>query len=127
MATLVSTALARRSGGTTTFAPLGVYGGVGQLAESATFQRLSPQLTMSAKRTSGGRRISQVRFAIPQVDVTDAANPVLIRTGFVDVIITVPDGYPSANVNDLVGYVEKGTATAVTNLNALLVSGEGVY
>lgn len=127
MATLVTTTLARRSGGNTVFQPLGVEGGVGRLGEASTFQRLQPSMSISAKHSSGGRRTTQLRFAVPQVDTSDPNNPALVRVAYVDVIVSVPDGYPTTAVNDLIGFVEKGTATAVTNLNDLLVNGVGVF
>lgn len=127
MATLVATTLATRSGGSITFNPRGADSGVGRLSVDGTFQNQTPSLTMSTKRTRGGRRVTQVRFAAPQVDVTDVNNPILINSAFVDVIVTVPDGYPTSKVNDLVGWVEKGTAAAITNLNSVLVNGEGVW
>lgn len=127
MATLVTTTLAKRSSGSTIFAPMGIENGVGKLAESGSFQRMSPLMTISAKHTAGSRRVSQLRFSLPQVDATNPGNPVVVRTAFIDVSITVPDGYPAALANDLVGYAEKALASTVVNIDALLVKGEGVY
>lgn len=127
MATLVATTLATRSGGNTVFNPRGDIDGVGRLSVDGTFQNQNPSLTMSTKRTRGGRRVTQLRFAAPLVDDTNPDVPVVKSSAFVDVIVTVPDGFPTARVNDLVGWVEKGTATAITNLNAVLVNGEGVW
>lgn len=127
MATLVTTALARRSSGTTTFTPLGIENGIGYLGESGAFQRQSPSMTISKKTSAGNRRTSQVRFSLPQVDTTIVSNPTVVRTATIDVIITVPDGYPTALVNDLVGWAEKALAKPVTNIDDLLVTGAGVF
>lgn len=127
MATLVQTTLARRAGGSTIFTPMGVENGIGLLAETGTFQKQNPSMTISKKTSGGGRRTSQVRFALPQVDVSVPARPVVIRTATLDVIVTVPDGYPSTLTNDLVGWAEKALATGVTNIDDLLVDGVGVY
>lgn len=127
MATLVTTTLARRSAGTTSFTPLGIENSIGYLGESGAFQRQSPTMTISKKTSAGNRRTSQVRFSLPQVDTTNVVNPTVVRTATVDVIVTVPDGYPTASVNDLVGWAEKALAGSVTNVNDLLVNGAGVF
>lgn len=127
MATFVSTTLARRAGGNTVFGPKVIEGGIGQLAESGDFESITPRITVSSRRTSGNRRVTRIRVAIPQVDNTNVNVPTVSRTAFADLTLTVPDGYPQSYVNDIVGFVEKLCATSVTNFNAILVNGEGVY
>lgn len=127
MATFVSTTLARRVGGSTVFAPKVIEGGIGYLAESGLFESITPRITVSSRRTSGNRRVTRVRVAIPQVDDTNADVPSVVRSAFADLTLTVPDGYPVSDVNDIVGFIEKLCATSVTNFNAILVNGEGVY
>lgn len=129
MATFVSTTLTRRTGSTTTvFSPMGIDGGLGTLADTtAANQRLGSNISMSSKRTGNNKRVTRVRVSVPLVDSSNAAVPVLVSTAFADLIITVPDGTPTANVNDLVGYLEKVCASATTNFNDLLVGGQGVW
>lgn len=129
MATFVSTTLARRTGATTTiFNPLGIDGGLGTLADTTlSSQRLSNNITMSSKRSGSNKRVTRIRVSVPLVDSSNPAVPVLVSTAFADITLTVPDGTPTANVNDLVGYCEKVCATACTNFNDLLVNGQGVW
>lgn len=127
MATFVSTTVARRSGGNTIFLPKVIESGIGQLSESSTFESVSPRLTISSRRTGGNRRVTRLRVAIPQVDNTNASVPNVVRSAFIDLTLTVPDGFAQADVNDLVGFIEKLTASGLVNINAILVNGEGVY
>lgn len=129
MATFVSTTLARRTGATTTiFNPLGIDGGLGTLADTTlSSQRLSNNITMSSKRSGSNKRVTRVRVSVPLVDSSNPAVPVLVSTAFADIVLTIPDGTPTTNVNDLVGYCEKVCAVATTNFNDLLVNGQGVW
>lgn len=129
MATFVSTTLARRTGSSNVvFSPLGVDNGLGTLADTtAANQRLGSNITMSSKRTGSNKRVTRVRVSVPLVDSSNPAVPMLVSTAFADLIITVPDGTPNDNVNDLVGYLEKVCASATTNFNDLLVAGQGVW
>lgn len=129
MATFVSTTLARRTGATTTiFNPLGIDGGLGTLADTTlASQRLSNNITVSSKRSGSNKRVTRIRVSVPLVDSSNPAVPVLVSTAFADLIITVPDGTPTANVNDLSGYCEKVFASATTNFNDLIVNGQGVW
>lgn len=126
MATMVSTTLAKRSGSNTVFTPKGVFNRVGLLASPATFAEQSHTMEIKAERP-GSRRVSRVRFTIPQLDTSNADNPKVVRSGWAEVTVSIPDGFPVASINDLVGYIEKATAAAVTNVNDLLVNGDGVY
>lgn len=127
MPTFISTTLAKRTGATNTvFSPLGIDGSVGTLADvTAANQRLGSSLTMSQKR-GNARRTTTVRVFVPLVD-TSGSIPVLKSVATAELSIVVPDGTPTANVNDLVGYLEKVCASATTNFNSLLVNGEGVW
>lgn len=127
MATMTSTTLARRSGGTTTFAPMGVSGNVGVLAASSNYAGIANRIELRSSRTSGSRRISNLRIVIPQVDNTNVDNPIVVREAYAELTINVPNGYPTSNVNDLVGFIEAAVATTVTNLDDFLVDGVGVY
>lgn len=129
MATFVSTTLTRRTGASTTvFNPLGIDGGLGTLGDtSVSNQRLGASVTMSSKRTGSNKRITRVRVSVPLVDSSNPAVPVLVSAAYADIALTVPDGTPTANINDLVGYCEKVFASATANFNSLLVNGEGVW
>lgn len=128
MATFVATTLARRSGGTMAFSPRDIAGGVGVLRNvSGLYEGLAPSMSLSVKRQTNNRRTSRMKIVVPQVDDSNPDAPILKREAFAELVISVPDGMLVADVNDLVGYIEKATATAVTNLNAILVNGEGVY
>lgn len=128
MATFVSTTLAKRSGTNTVFAPQGIESGVGTLAESGSFQSgFANRLTLSSRRSGGNKRITRMKFAVPLLDVTNVNAPRKLSECTAELVVNVPDGTPSANVNDLIGYVAASCATGITNLNAVLVTGEGVY
>lgn len=128
MATFVSTTLAKRSGTNTVFGPQTIEAGVGTLAESGSFQSgYSHRFTMSSRRSGGNKRITRLKFAVPLLDVTNPSIPIKISECTAELVVNVPDGTPTANVNDLIGYVGAACATGVTNLNAVLVTGEGVY
>lgn len=129
MATFVSTTLAKRTGATTTiFSPMGIDGGVATLADaSAAYQRLGSNITMSSKRTGNNKRITRIRVSIPLVDQSPSGVPFHVSSAVADISITVPDGTPNSNINDLAGYVEKIFASATTNFNDLIVDGEGVW
>jgi hypothetical protein len=73
---------------------------------------------------SGGRRKTSLTFTVPQL--TDDGLSVL-RFVQAKLELIVPDGSPQADVDDIIGYIESGTAVAKANLNDLLVDGEGVW
>lgn len=129
MATFISTTLVKRTGASTTvFTPMGIDGSVGTLSDSsAAIQRLGNTITMSSRR-SGAKRVSKIKVLVPLVDSTTVpAAPKLLSTAFAELTITIPDGTPTANANDLVGYLEKICASATVNFDSLLVKGEGVW
>lgn len=129
LATFVSTTLQRRTGATNVvFAPQTIEGGIGTLAESGSYQSgYSSRFSISSKRTGNSKRVTRLKFAVPLVDTTTWAFPQKLSECTAELVVTIPDGTPTANVNDLIGYVEKACASTVVNLNAVLVTGEGVY
>ena len=128
MATFITTTLAKRSTGNTVFSPSTIEGGVGLLSNNAgTFTASAEKLTVSSKRVSGNKRVTRLRITVPQVDDSNPDVPRFVREAVAELVLTIPDGMLQADVNDLVGYVEKACASTVVNLNAILVNGEGVY
>lgn len=128
MATFITTTLAKRSTGNTVFSPSTIEGGVGLLSNNAgTFTASAEKLSISSKRVSGNKRVTRMRIVVPQVDDSNPAVPRFVREAVAELVLTVPDGMARTDVDNLVGYVEKACASAVTNLNAILVNGEGVY
>lgn len=126
MATFISTTLTKRTGATTTvFAPGTILpDGTGQLLASGSIAGLVPQLELSSRRSANARR-TRVSVTLPQFSAVEP-NVVLYRPRAV-LELYVPDGTLQTDVNDLVGYLNAATATGLTNLNAILVNGEGVY
>lgn len=125
MATFASTVLTKRTGATTTtFAPSGVGAGVGYLRDaSATYSLFGAYLTMSQVYQGNARR-TRVRATVPQI--SDDGRSIVSRP-WAEVQLWVPEGTLLTDVNDLVGYVNAATADTLTNLDDLLVGGEGVY
>lgn len=128
MATFVTTTLTKRSGTSTVFSPGTIESGVGTLYDnSATSQAFGARLVLSAKRQGSGRRVSRIRVTVPQVDKTNPDVPRLVREGFAELTVSVPDGMAAADVNDLVGYIQAAATASLANLNDILVNGTGVY
>jgi hypothetical protein len=124
MATFVTTTLTKRTGATTTvFSPMTIEG-YGKLLAPATYVAISPELRMLANRQKGIRR-TQVRVSVPQTNGLTPPAVTFVPYGQIELFI--PDGTLQTDVNDIVGYLNALTATALTNLNSLLVVGEGVY
>lgn len=124
MATFITTTLAKRTGATTTvFVPGVKSDNTGYLYEAATLAGFGRSLIMEAARTRLGRKTMLV-FRVPQLSDDGLS---VLRFAQAKLELLVPDGIPTDSVNDIVGYVNAGTATALTSLNGLLVNGEGVY
>lgn len=124
MATFVSTTLDQRTGASTTvFNPGITAGNSAVLFESSALAGFGAQLKMGAARTSNQRRTT-VEIQIPQLSDDGLS---VLRFAKAKLELTVPDGFPSTDVNDLVGYVEGACSATLANLNDLLVDGEGVY
>lgn len=126
MATFVSTTLAKRTGATTTvFAPATIQpNGSGLLLASGAIAGLTPFLELGSRRSANARH-TRVSVGIPQLDPVSTTT-VLFRPR-ATLELYIPDGTLQSDVNDIVGYINAATATALTNLNSLLVVGEGVY
>lgn len=126
MATFLSTTLTKRTGSTTTVFSPGNIGpdGTGYLSAGSTYSGLSPRLDLKSWRSAQGRN-AKCRLTIPQLSPVDTTTVLYRPYGQVELYI--PDGTLQTDVNDLVGYLNALTASGLTNLNAILVNGEGVY
>lgn len=126
MATFITTTLTKRTGATTTaFAPSTIQpNGAGLLLASGTIAGLSPYLELSSRRSANARQ-TRVVVGVPQLSAVQP-NVVLYRPRIV-MEMYIPDGTLQTDVNDLVGYLNAATASGLTNLNAILVNGEGVF
>lgn len=131
MATFISTTLTNRTkAANVTFSPRVKDGRVGYLEVSGDYQGLGNRMSMSSTLSSAKKRTTTVKFYIPfnQTVASGASQvPLLISTAVATLTIEVPDGTPTSNVNDLVGYVNGFTAASLANGNDLLVNGVGVY
>jgi hypothetical protein len=78
---------------------------------------------MAAEYSSGRRRTS-LTFTVPQLSDDGLS---VLRYCQAKLEIIVPDGAPQTDVDDIVGYIESASKVATTNLNDLLVDGEGVW
>lgn len=124
MATFVSTTLAKRTGATTTvFAPGITAANAGTLFESSALAGFGRQLTIAASRSPNMRR-SSLLVRVPMLS-DDGLSVLRYAQARLDVM--VPDGMIQTDVDDLIGYINSGTAVGTTNLNDLLVNGHGVY
>jgi len=124
MATFISTTLAKRTGATTTvFAPGTTSGNSGVLFESSTLAGYGAQLQLAASRSNDLRR-STVTFKIPMLSADGLS---ILRYAQAKLEIVVPDGMLQTSVDDLIGYVNAATNPALTNLNDILVDGDGIY
>lgn len=128
MATFVPTTLTKRTGATTTvFSPAVIASNVGRLRAPGTVSGFVPELTLRSVRSGNNSRKTTMRIQIPQVESLGVSVPFLKSLPWGEVNLWIPDGTLQTDVNDLVGYINAATATGVTNLNAILVNGEGVY
>lgn len=126
MATFVNTTLSKRTGATTTvFSVSTIANAIGSLFGPSSFVGLGPKLTLRSVRSAGARRTT-IRITVPQVDGSGVI-PIVGSKPSVELNLYIPDGTPSDVVNDLVGYMESALGTGKANLNAILVTGEGVY
>ena len=131
MATFISTTLTKRSkAANAVFSPRVKDGRVGYLEVNGNYQGLGDRMSMSSTLSSAKKRTTTVKFYVPlnrTVASGDSQVPLLVSTAVATLTIEVPDGTPTNDVNDLVGYVNGFTATALANGNDLLVNGVGVY
>lgn len=131
MATFIDTTLTNRSkADDVIFSPRVKDGRVGYLEVNGNFQGLGNRMSMSSTLSSAKKRTTTVKFYIPlnrTVASGETQVPLLISTAVATLTIEVPDGTPTSDVNDLVGYVNGFTAESVANGNDLLVNGVGVY
>lgn len=131
MATFIDTTLTRRSkADKVIFSPRVKDGRVGYLEVNGNFQGLGNRMSMSSTLSSAKKRTTSVKFYIPlnrTVASGETQVPLLISTAVATLTIEVPDGTPTSDVNDLVGFVNGFTAATLANGNDLLVNGVGVY
>jgi hypothetical protein len=131
MATFISTVLNNRtSSADVTFNPKVKDGRVGYLEVNGDYQGLNDRMSMSSALSSAKKRTTTVKFYVPlnrTVASGETQVPMLISTAVATLTVEVPDGTPTADVNDLVGYVNAFTASTLDNGNDLLVNGVGVY
>lgn len=131
MATFISTTLTNRTkADNVTFTPRVKDGRVGYLEVNGEFQGLGDRMSMSSTLSSAKKRTTTVKFYVPlnrTVVSGDTQVPLLVSTAVATLTIEVPDGTPTTDVNDLVGYVNGFTAATLANGNDLLVNGVGVY
>lgn len=131
MATFIATTLTTRSKATNAvFSPRVKDGRVGYLEVNGNFQGLGNRMSMSSTLSSAKKRTTTVKFYIPlnrTVASGETQVPLLVSTAVATLTIEVPDGTPTNDVNDLVGYVNGFTAASLANANDLLVNGVGVY
>ena len=131
MATFIDTSLTRRSkSDKVVFSPRVKDGRVGYLEVNGNFQGLGNRMSMSSTLSSAKKRTTSVKFYIPlnrTVASGETQVPLLISTAVATLTIEVPDGTPTNDVNDLVGFVNGFTAATLANGNDLLVNGVGVY
>lgn len=131
MATFIDTTLTRRSkSDKVIFSPRVKDGRVGYLEVNGNYQGLGDRMSMSSTLSSAKKRTTTVKFYVPlnrTVASGDNQVPLLISTAVATLTIEVPDGTPTSDVNDLVGFVNGFTAATLTNGNDLLVNGVGVY
>lgn len=120
MATFVSTTLTKRTGATTSvFAPREE----GRLAVSGSVAGFERDCYLQSNMGSSGRR-TKVRFTIPRLD---ADGLIVLDRAWLSVDLWVPNGTQVDSVNDLVGYANSFTASALSNANDILVNGIGIY
>lgn len=131
MATFINTTLTKRSkAGNAVFTPRVKDGRVGYLEVNGDYQGLGDRMSMSSTLSSAKKRTTTVKFYIPLNRTAESGAtqiPMLISTAVATLTIEVPDGTPTSNVNDLVGFVNSFTAANLANGNDLLVNGVGVY
>lgn len=131
MATFIDTTLTRRSkADKVIFSPRVKDGRVGYLEVNGNFQGLGNRMSMSSTLSSAKKRTTSVKFYVPlnrTVASGETQVPLLISTAVATLTIEVPDGTPTSDVNDLVGFVNGFTAATLANGNDLLVNGVGVY
>lgn len=124
MATFVSTTLTKRTGsGNTVFTPAQITDGVGFLYAPASIAGLGAQLSMKQIRNAGGRRTT-VQVRVPQLSTQEPSQVLYLPYGKID--LWIPDGTLQTDVNDIVGYLNALTASGLTSMNNLLVTGEAV-
>lgn len=131
MATFISTTLSKRSkAANVIFTPRVKDGRVGYLEVNGNFQGLGDRMSMSSALSSAKKRTTTIKFYVPlnrTVASGDSQVPLLVSTAVATLTIEVPDGTPTNDVNDLVGFVNGFTASSLANGNDLLVNGVGVY
>lgn len=124
MATFITTTLTKRTGaGTTVFNPGITAGNSAVLFESSALAGYGASLQIGASRSSN-MRTTTVLLKVPQLSDDGLS---VLRFAQMKIELKVPDGFSQTAVNDIVGYAEACCSTAITNLDDLLVEGEGVY
>lgn len=111
-----------------TFTPVDIAqpGSVGILVESTGVLANSPQLTVSSRKTTGGKLKGKVTLKVPVVETVSGVATVT-RTGYASFETTFDLTSTLQERKDLVGMMYSALAEAKVVINDAIVKGEAIY
>lgn len=111
-----------------TFTPVDISqpGSVGTLIESNGVLANSPVLTVSSRKTTGGKLKGRVTLRVPVVETVAGVDKVT-RVGYANFETTFDLSSTLQERKDLVGMMYSALAEAKTVINDAIVKGEAIY
>lgn len=113
-----------------TFTPRNIAGGVGEVVENSGVPVGENRVTISLRKTQGGRYKGTLKMVFPVVQnqvVAGITTPVVVRTGYISVETDFASTSSEAERNNAIGQLADALAIDKVLINDTLVKLQGVY
>lgn len=113
-----------------TFTPRNIAGGVGEVVESSGVPVGENRVTISLRKTPGGRYKGTLKMTFPIVQnqvVNGITTPVVVRSGYISVDTDFDATSSEAERNNAIGQLADALAIDKVLINDTLVKLQGVY
>lgn len=113
-----------------TFTPVNISNGVAEVNETTGVPLGNNRVTISLKKSSGGRYKAVVNFTFPVVataTINGIATPTVVRTSYASLSFDFNQESSEAERNNIVGMVADSLGVSKTLINDVVVKLQGVY
>lgn len=113
-----------------TFTPRNIAGGVGEVVESSGVPVGENRVTISLRKTQGGRYKGTLKMSFPIVQnqtVNGVTTPVVVRTGYLALETDFDSTSSEAERNNAIGQLADSLGVSQVLVNDTLVKLQGVY
>lgn len=113
-----------------TFTPRNIVGGVGEVVESSGVPVGENRVTISLRKTQGGRYKGTLKMTFPIVQnqvVNGITTPVVVRSGYISVETDFDSTSSEAERNNAIGQLTDALGVDKVLINDTLVKLQGVY